>query len=111
MLDATLTAEPTEAEVTLRLTVENTGDGPVSLSFSDGQRAEFVAERADDRQEVWRWSEGRTFAMALGNEELRPGETDTFEGTWEKPEGGEYVVRGWLVAREEDAEAEATVTC
>ena len=111
MLDATLAAEPADEEVVLRLTVENTGDGPVSLSFSDGQRAEFVAERADDHEEVWRWSDDRTFAMALGNEELRPGETRNFEATWEPPEGGEYVVRGWLVAREEDAEAETSVTC
>lgn len=106
MLDATLTVEPGEEEVTLRLTVENTGDGPVSLSFSDGQRAEFVVERVDDREEVWRWSEGRTFAMALGTEEFRPGETREFEATCAPPETGEYVVRGWLVAREDDAGAE-----
>ncbi|ESP88078.1 BsuPI-related putative proteinase inhibitor [Candidatus Halobonum tyrrellensis] len=109
MLDATLTVEPGEAGLALRLTVENTGDGPVSLSFSDGQRAEFVVERPDGG-EVWRWSEGRSFTMALGNEELRPGETREFEATWEGAESGEYVVRGWLVAREADAEAEMRVT-
>lgn len=110
MLDATLTVEPTKSGVTLGLTVENAGDEPVELSFPDGQRAEFVAERAGDGEETWRWSAGRTFAMALGHERLEPGGTATFEAAWDDPDGGEYVVRGWLVAREADADAEMEVT-
>ena len=109
MIGTTLTADPTDGSVTLRLTVENTGDDPVQLSFPDAQRAEFVAERADDHEEVWRWSADRTFAAALGREDLDPGATATYEAKWAAPEAGEYVIRAWPVARETDAEAEATV--
>ena len=106
-LDATLTVAPTDDGLTATLTVENAGDGSVDLSFADGQRAEFVAVNAAG-DEVWRWSEGRAFAMALGSETLAPGESVDYDAEWPSPAPGEYELAGSLAAS--DAEAEASMT-
>lgn len=108
MLESTLTASPTAGGVELAYTVENTGDEPVTLSFSDGQRAEYVAER--DGETVWQYSDGRMFAMALGSLELAPGQEETFTATWQDPPAGDYDLRAWLVADEATAEATTTVS-
>ncbi|GAA0221562.1 BsuPI-related putative proteinase inhibitor [Halobaculum roseum] len=106
-LDPTLTVAPTDGGLTLTLTVENGGPDAVEFSFSDGQRAEFVARDAEG-DEVWRWSDGRAFAMALGSETVEPGATVEYEGEWTSPEPGEYEVVGSLAAT--DAEAAASMT-
>jgi len=108
MVTATLAATVSDGTLVCELTVENDGDDPVSLQFSDTQRAEFVAER--DGQEVWRWSEGRMFGQALGSVDLAPGETATFEGGWDDPSAGDYQIHGELVANGTDAVDTATVT-
>lgn len=105
-LDATLTVAPTADGLSLSLTVENVGADAVELSFSDGQRAEFVARDGD--AVAWRWSDGRMFTMALGSETLAAGESTTYEGVWESPPAGEYEVTGSLAAH--DTEATATMT-
>lgn len=108
MVTATLAATETDGTLVCELTVENDGDGPVSLQFSDTQRAEFVVER--DGETAWRWSDGRMFGQALGSVDLAPGETATFEGGWDDPPAGDYHVRGELVANDADAEATTTAT-
>lgn len=107
VLDTLLTAEPAGDAVELQLTVTNEGDDAVTLSFSDAQRAEFVAS---DDEEVWRWSDDRMFAMVTGRETLDPGEDVTFEATWSNPSPGEYEVRAWVTAADVDATAETDVT-
>ena len=121
MLDATLTVAPTPEGFELTLTVENAGGDPVTLSFSDGQRAEFAAELTDgtggdddgtaggDDDEGWRWGAGRAFSMALGAEELTPGESFVRTATWPDPDPGEYEVRAWLTATDADASASTVV--
>lgn len=110
MLDATLTATVGEAGVDLSLTVENAGEDAVALLFRDGQRAEYVAERADTGEEVWRYSDGRMFTMALDQSELAPGEATTYEATWQDPPAGDYRIRAWVTAADVEAHGEATVT-
>ncbi|MFC7096325.1 BsuPI-related putative proteinase inhibitor [Halobaculum marinum] len=107
-LTATLTVAPTDVGLELTLTVENAGSAAVDLSFSDGQRAEFVAVDADGA-EVWRWSEGRAFAMMLGSETLAPGESVAYDGTWASTPAGEYEVTGSLAATDADASASMSV--
>ncbi|KAB1196599.1 MULTISPECIES: BsuPI-related putative proteinase inhibitor [Haloferax] len=109
-LVATLTVAPMAEDVslTLILTVENTGREQQDLSFADGQRAEFVAVD-DEGSEVWRWSDGRMFAMALGRETLAPDESVTYEAEWSSPPAGEYEVTGSLSATDADASATMTV--
>jgi hypothetical protein len=108
VLDATLDATHTGDALSLALTVTNTGDSPVELSFRDGQRIDAVAER--DGSEVWRYSEGRMFAMAVGSETLAPDESTTYEVEWPDPPTGEVDLRAWLTATDADASAETTVS-
>lgn len=107
-VDGTDDAEDAGDDLELTLTVQNAGADPVELSFSDGQRVDFAA--FDGAEEVWRWSADRMFTQALGTEELAPGESRTFAGTWADPPAGEYRVVGELVAKNADASAETTVT-
>ena len=110
MLDATLSVAPTPGGFDLTLSVENAGADPVTLSFRDGQRAEFVAERTgEDGGEPWRWSDDRAFAMALGTEELAPGGSIERTAIWPDPEPGEYAVRAWLTATDASASAETVL--
>lgn len=105
MLAASIDADVTADGVELALTVENTGTDPVSLSFTDAQRVDFVAERPDDGTAVWRWSDDRMFGMATGSETLAPGESATYTGTWPDPPSGSFVVRAWVTATDVDADA------
>ncbi|WP_411963094.1 BsuPI-related putative proteinase inhibitor [Haloferax sp. YSMS24] len=107
-LDATLTVAPSADGVSLTLTVENAGGEPIDLSFADGQRAEFVAID-ETGAEVWRWSDGRAFSMALGSETLAPGGSVTYGAEWPSPPAGEYEVTGSLAATDADASATMTV--
>ncbi|KAB1194600.1 hypothetical protein GJR96_14575 [Haloferax sp. MBLA0076] len=109
-LDATLTVTPLAdgVSLTLILTVENVGQDSFDLSFPDGQRAEFVAVD-EEESEVWRWSNGRAFSMALGSETLVPGESVGYEAEWSSPPPGEYEVTGSLAASNADASATMTV--
>jgi hypothetical protein len=106
-LDVTLTVARIADGLSLTLTVENAGQESVGLSFVDGQRAEFVAVD-DEGTEVWRWSDGQMFAMALGSETLAPGESTAYEAQWSSSPSGEYEITGSLAAR--DADASATIT-
>lgn len=108
MLDARLRVSPVETGLQLRLTVENTGEDPIELRFSSGQRVEFTAER--DGEEVWRWSEGRMFTQALSTQRVVSDETVSFDAEWSDPPSGEFLVRGRLTARNHDAAAEMTVS-
>lgn len=115
MLEATLTATPTDGRVTFELTVENAGDAPERLSFRSGQRAEFAVRPADadpddERAAVWRWSRGRMFAQALGEEVIEPGESRRYEGDWDDPDPGEYVAVGRVVCDDRDVTAETDLS-
>lgn len=108
MLEATLDATPDADGVALTLTVENTGEDPVEMTFRDGQRAEFVAR--SDGDEVWRWSDGRMFTQAISTAEVDPGETVAFEAGWSDPAPGEYTLHGWIAAQDIDARDDTTLT-
>jgi len=108
MVTASLTPTETDNGFTFALTVRNDGDDPVSMQFSDAQRVEFTAER--DGEVVWRWSDGRMFGQALGTVELAPGEETAFEGGWDDPPTGEFLVRGSVTATGTDATDETTLT-
>ena len=122
MLEASLTAVDGDPGIDLSLTVANAGDEPVTLRFRTGQRADFAAYDAADRDDargvprddpeadpVWRHGEGRLFTQALGSETLEPGASATYEGTWEAPPSGEFLIVGWLTAEGHDASATAQV--
>jgi hypothetical protein len=91
--------------VEFAFTVRNTGSEPVDLQFSDACKAEFVVR--EDGREVWRFTDGRTFAQMLGTERLDPDEVATYEAEWMSPEPGGYAAVAELRAQETTCEARA----
>lgn len=81
------------AGTSARLTLRNTTGTPLELNFGSGQTFD-VAVRDEEGKDVWRWSEGRGFTLALRTE------TVSGERLWVvklpvlKP--GRYSVEGWL---------------
>lgn len=86
--------------MTARLTLRVTAD-PVELSFPSGQRFDIVL-RNDRGEEVYRWSEGRFFTLALGRETLGAGEKNYVvriplaDAAGNRFAPGRYVAEGWL---------------
>lgn len=95
-LEATVDVDADADAVEFALTVENTGDEAVELTFPTGQDAEFVVY--DDRTDVWRWSSGRMFTQVMRTKTLEPGESLTATATWQRPTPGEYRVEAELEA-------------
>lgn len=105
MLEPTLSVAVDDA-ATFTYRVRNDGDDAVRLRFSTSQRVE-VEVYADD-EVVWRFSDGRMFAQALGEETIGPGSSFEETVTWDDPEAGRYVAVTSLAAADIDAEARAT---
>lgn len=89
--------------ITITLTVTNRGGMPAPLTFTTSQRYDLTASRSG--REVWRWSYGRAFAQVIQNINVRPGETISFEETWDQTDKdgdqvppGSYTIIGWLTA-------------
>lgn len=87
--------------VTLVLFVENRGREPARVTYTSGQRYDFVVSR--DGQEVWRWSAaaGMAFTQAVVEVEVAPGERLVHREVWRGMDAtgrpvapGTYDVRG-----------------
>lgn len=107
MLEGTLSATVGSDGVAFSYTIENTGSDPVSVNYSDGQKFDIVVEA--DGDEAWRWSHGRMFTMALEQKTFSPGETATYEATWDDPDEGTYTATATCAANGHDARATTTV--
>ncbi|PSP76296.1 hypothetical protein BRC86_01430 [Halobacteriales archaeon QS_3_64_16] len=99
------------------LEVTNDGNSPAELTFRDAGKADFAVyengserdpncEGEDEREERWRWSEGRMFAQVLQTDRLEPGASSRYEGRWESPDPGTYFA--WATLRAQDWNLEAT---
>lgn len=88
--------------------VTNDRPEPTDLVFTSGQRFEIVVTAVDTGDEVWRYSAGRMFTMALEHEHLEGGEGMAFSATYEGPNEGTYEALATLEARAIDATARAT---
>jgi len=87
-------------KITAHLRAYNISGREVNLNFSSGQKYDLYLLKDD--KEVWRWSEGKFFTMALVRKTLKPGGVLEYEV--ELPEGleeGEYLLWGELVTVEE----------
>ena len=102
--------------VPLTLKVTNTTDKPKTLSFSSGQRYDFVITRAG--REIWRWSAGKAFiqSQALGSITLQPNETLEYHETWRQVDNeqrhvpaGEYDIKGILTSEKPRTVGPATI--
>lgn len=105
MLNGSLTVTVDGSTVTFTYEIENAGSSPVEVEYRDGQKFDIAV--SEDGDEVWRWSTGRMFTMALEQRELDPGETATYEATWEDASYGEYTATATCAGQGVDARAEA----
>lgn len=106
MLSGNLTVSVTDDGVQFSYTIENTSSDPVTANYRDGQKFEIVVEQSGE--EVWRWSHGRMFTMALEETTFEPGKTITHEATWEDAGSGEYTATATCAANQHDARATVT---
>ncbi len=85
--------EPTKEKATFQITYTNNSDEDVDLTFSSGQKFEIVV-RNSAGNEVYRYSEGKMFTMALEMLKLKAGENLTFQDQWDYTQDGKRVEAG-----------------
>lgn len=76
--------------IELSLTVSNSSKTPVTLRFSSAKQYDFIVKK--DGQEVWRWSQGRMFAMALTEFTLEPQKSKSYRAAWPQTDGNKKSV-------------------
>lgn len=92
-------------QMTARLTLRNTTSQPLVLTFGSGQRYDLQLKN-EGGEVVYRWSDGKMFTMAFGQERYGPGETNytivnKLSGKDGKPlPAGTYVAEGWITCSE-----------
>jgi hypothetical protein len=91
--------------IVLTLTVTNSGDRPVRLTFPSAQIYDFAVRQ--DGREVWQWSRDRMFTMMQTEVLLRPGKPKSYTESWNqidtdgKPlQPGTYEVVGSLLDKQ-----------
>lgn len=77
------------------LSLTNEGDEKAFIQFPSGQQFEITVINQDN-QEVYRYSDGKMFTMALVMREIAPKETLVWADEWEEATAGEYTVIGEL---------------
>lgn len=108
-IKTTLDSKQTNENVTFTITFANDAEEPVDFTFSSGQKFEIVVRDASG-QEVYRFSEGKMFTMALETLKLEAGESVTFQDVWEYKkdgvnlESGEYKVTASVIPTEINGE-------
>ncbi len=96
--------------VLIRYRLTNVTHEPLKLMFRSGQRYDFILEGA--RGKVWQWSDGRSFTMALGAQDLAPGDSVVVREAFVAPKGdaeiGEsYVLTGFMAVTPDEPGAVA----
>ncbi len=84
--------------ITAHIRVYNLSAESIKLDFSSGQRYDLYLLK--DNEEIWRWSNGRYFTMALVQKELKPGEKLAYDVEIDPDfdlNPGEYILSGELV--------------
>ncbi|WP_246938637.1 BsuPI-related putative proteinase inhibitor [Bacillus pinisoli] len=108
-IDLGLDIKPTKENVGFTMNFKNNADEPVEFTFSSGQKFEVVV-KDQSGQEVYRFSKGKMFTMALEMLKLKAGESVTYKDVWEyKKEGvtlepGEYQVVASVIPIEMNGE-------
>ncbi len=81
--------------VLLTLEATNKSSAAADLLFGSGQSYDiFITDL--HKQEVWRWSQGRVFTMAVREVLLPAGRSLKFTSNWKPARPGKYFVRGRL---------------
>jgi uncharacterized cupredoxin-like copper-binding protein len=79
-------------KVTFAYTVRQpeSADVPFLRRFRTDIEADVAVYDEDEEEVIWAWSEGRPRIGVINSIKLKPGESRTYEFTWEDPEPGEY---------------------
>ena len=82
-----------EEPIVITLTLANKGLKPMEITFPSAQKYDFIVKK--DKEEIWRWSQDKMFAMMLTKLVLQPNQSFTYKEIWtqEDDEGG-YVLPG-----------------
>ena len=91
---------------TLRLT-NNTGRAE-ELTFASGQEYDFWVTKGGN--EVWRWSDDRSFTQAVTTRTIGPQDSLTLTETWTSEGSGQHVAHGLLRAEGYDRELNGKLT-
>lgn len=108
-LHCSVDADRTDAGIVVTLTVENTDEQAVDLTFHDGQTIDATA--SVDGEQRWRYGEGRMFTQAIRTVTLDPGEQRRESVTWPDPVPGTYEVTAWLCAEGVECRDSSVVEC
>ena len=87
--------------IIMTLKIFNYTEEEITFHFNTGKRYDFIIED-EEGNEIWCWSEGRMFAMMLGEETLGPTNTEiTYTAEYKgKLSPGYYKVTGIFVAQD-----------
>jgi hypothetical protein len=66
--------------IVIVLTLTNEGLRPIKLTFPSAQKYDFIVRK--DKEEIWRWSEDKMFALMLTELTLQPNQSLTYEEIW-----------------------------
>ncbi len=90
--------------VAATVTARHEGRTPLGVQFNSGQRFDLIVRRRGAL--IWRWSNDKAFIQVVQEVSLRPGETMTFQATWDqldlqgrRVEPGEYEMIGVFLGR------------
>jgi hypothetical protein len=92
---ATFNIEEVGDIMRFELSLTNEGEEKAFIQFPSGQQFEIVV-RNQDNQEVYRYSDGKMFTMALVMREVEPKETLVWKDEWKETRPGVYTVTGEL---------------
>ncbi|QHS21655.1 hypothetical protein GWK91_01220 [Virgibacillus sp. MSP4-1] len=94
-----VTSEKTDNQITFQMELTNPTDEQVKISFPSGQQYEVIVKSKKSDEVVYRYSEGRMFTQAIVDDEIEPGETKTWEQSWEfkEAEPGDYTATVMLL--------------
>ena len=102
-LAASLDARVRGDSVVFTLHLSNPTTGPVQLSFTSGQRYDFMVSSLSGEVK-WTWSADRSFIQSLDTLTMRAGETVNFDAAWSPSKPGEYAVTGTVTSSDKRVE-------
>jgi hypothetical protein len=79
--------------VQINITLKNNTDEEKNFEFSSGQKYEIIITDPNGA-EVYKYSKGRMFTQALQYLKLPPGESQTWQETWDKKSAGNKIAAG-----------------
>ncbi|MFS0864203.1 BsuPI-related putative proteinase inhibitor [Fredinandcohnia sp. 179-A 10B2 NHS] len=105
-LNTSVSVDAGQNEAVFKISLKNTSEAPVKVTFTSGQRYELVVTNVNN-EEVYRYSIDKLFIQAIEEMELAAGEEKTWEEAWNynandgtRLPAGEYKVTAQVVAKQ-----------